>query len=279
MQSGKFRKILLMVVIIILSTESAAYRLTSSEQETYNDILVNGCSRLTNWCDVCSISSKFTSYFDFYGNNIIYLALWLRYGHGPSCEITEGETYGAHPEILINPHLSTTPTETPTCKGGSIVNVNEGSVGESVMIVGTPFDLVYSSDRVAGNAGNYLLHIPLTGEGAIGAELRINWLGQSSQQTLFDTDFYDFTWNGLNASNQEILEPIKVEITLTHLYPGLPPERGYTIPNAYWVGSLDNRRFGLGGWSLSSMHYLHGMSAGLDVPTILYMGDGPVSVL
>ncbi len=260
MQDRNFRKMLLVIVIIFLSKESLAFKLSSSDQEWFNYITTTCISP-----DCIDNGTRIVQ-------NESYI--WLEWWCTPTVERKSLLCWKSHPELLKNPSPTTTPTESPTCKDGSIINVNEGSVGESVIIVGTPFDLVYSSDRVPGNAGNYLLHIPLTAENAIGAELGINWLGQNSQQTLFDTNFYDFTWNGLDASNQQILEPVKVQVALTHLYAGVPPERGYTIRNAYWLGSLDNRRFGLGGWSLSSLHYLHGMSAGLDVPTILYMGDG-----
>lgn len=272
MQFGKFRKILLMIVILIFSKESIAFMLTPND-ESYLSSFEKECG--TDLWPTCGNSGrKVHAVYETSVDQTYYVVIWY-------CipDTSQGNTIvipcaGSNRYWENIRPLSTRPTETPTCKGGSIVNVNEGSVGESVMIVGTPFDLVYSSDRVAGNAGNYLLHIPLTADSATGAELKINWLGQNSQQTLFDTDFYDFTWNGLDTSNQQILEPIKVEVALTHLYPGLPPERGYTIRNAYWLGSLDNRRFGLGDWSLSSLHYLHGINAGMDVPTILYMGDG-----
>lgn len=273
MRYGKFRKILLLIVIFLLSKESVAFILTPAEEQGLKSAK-ESCAALDdlggdNYC--IDVGEKLIT-----EGNVIRLTWWLQASSG-GCPLKPCIGWISHGEFIDSPPPNTTPTETPTCKGGSIVNVNQGTVGESVMIVGTPFDLVYSSDRVPGNSGNYLLHIPLSaGSTAESVKLSINWLGQVLQESQAATGYYDFVWNGLDSNGQEILNPVKVNLTLTHVYlcGALCVELGYPITTAHWLGSLDNRRFGLGGWSLSSLHYLHGINAGLDVPTILYMGDG-----
>ena len=209
MRNGIVRQFLFLVVIILLSKESLAFKLTEGEASFYNELKAACVPSLMPDCKPVGDKIVHPISAGYYGTQLQW---WCT---NPTCYTADPITFtcpcfASHVEWSTNYPPNTALTEISTCKGGSIINVNEGTLGESVSIVGTPFDLVYSSDRVPGNAGNYLLHIPLTGEGAIGVDLGIHWLGQSLQQTLFDTDFYDFTWNGLSTSGQEILEPIKV---------------------------------------------------------------------
>src|SRR5204862_3954138 len=55
------------------------------------------------------------------------------------------------------------PLNDPDCQGGSIIDCQNQALGEAVDIVGTPFQLVYRSDRVPGRKTGYEVQIPLSG--------------------------------------------------------------------------------------------------------------------
>lgn len=176
-------------------------------------------------------------------------------------------------EVGSPPYIANPPSENPTCKKGSIINVNEMSVGESVSIVGTPFALNYSSERVPGNLGNYRLRIPVSSPGLGYSKITVAWEGQQLQKEEVP-GATDFIWNGRDGAGQEVMGPI---LATAILVPGgCNPPYCTWVPEIYtthWLGSFDARRFGLGGWSLSPLHYLIGMNSGLQ-PATLYFGDG-----
>ena len=150
MRNGIVRQFLLLAVIILLSKESIAYILTPEEQAEYS-ASVESCSQNAALGGNCV----------YLGDKIIQdgpyirLAIFFRgdlcIGNRMNNECLSDTSqcicgYRFHGE-WIEHFSNSTPTETPTCKGGSIINVNEGTLGESVMIVGTPFDLIYSSEH------------------------------------------------------------------------------------------------------------------------------------
>jgi hypothetical protein len=61
------------------------------------------------------------------------------------------------------PQTSVPPVDSPACQRGSIIHADHLSVGEPVPLVGTPFALVYFSDRVPGRAADYQVTYPEAG--------------------------------------------------------------------------------------------------------------------
>ena len=98
------------------------------------------------------------------------------------------------------------PSYCPECQGGgSIVGLFNQTLGESVHVIGTPFELAYESDRVPGFKEAYTIRIPLTGGGISPnlerVDLRVSVAGRE-----FDQSFpasanlkYVFTWDGKDA--------------------------------------------------------------------------------
>jgi len=158
---------------------------------------------------------------------------------------------------------------------GSIIDVQNQTLGESIPIVGTDFNLSYKSDRVDGMLAKNQIRIPLSaGELPNNLEkilLRVDIAGRR-----FDYDFsplsdpeYIFTWDGLDGYGRKLFGAQKATIKLGYSFTN-------TQPKIAWSGSKvidisknflnDNKK--LGGWSLDVHHNYDPISK------TLYKGNG-----
>jgi len=184
---------------------------------------------------------------------------------------------------------------------GSVVDCENGTLGEGIAIVGTPYSLHYSSDRVPGRARS-TLSLPLSGP-SVPASLQtitldIEVAGQKisqsfpAQPNLSTT----FTWGGKDGYGREVYGRVEAKVKIGFVYDAV-----YAAPNAGGaafqqsfarfssVRLTGNRarneitipvettmpldRFeapaiGLGGWTIDAHHFLDRGGS------ILYMGDG-----
>jgi len=184
---------------------------------------------------------------------------------------------------------------------GSVIGVQNQTLGESIPITNTPMTMSYKSDRVFGRREAYCLDIPLTGktipQGMSRITLEIEIVGNT-----YDFEFapqanltYHFEWDGKDAYGRRVQGQQNILTTISYCYPAqytLPPDvkkcfatpsgqimeqyiasRKETKRTQIWegkIGAFDILSLGIGGWSLSLHH-------GYDcVGRILYKGTGEV---
>ena len=186
------------------------------------------------------------------------------------------------------------PLNTNCTTRGSLIVCETQVLGEQIQVPGTPYALVYRSDRVPGYAGSRTLHIPLRGA-TVPASLkaiktRVTIAGNAEELVHDKTDMaYDFVWNGEDVYGRKVNGAQPVTVRLGYVYdgkytggqnfgdPGDDVEvsadltRQEVIFWAEWKGTLggwDATGFGLGGWSLDVLH------AYSKATHQLYLGNG-----
>jgi RHS repeat-associated protein len=194
------------------------------------------------------------------------------------------------------------PVEDPDCKGGSVIECQNQTLGESISITGTPFTLNYRSDRVPGRKTFQTVKIPLSGSSVpaslSGIILKIRVAGRSYEYHYPASSNLDheFIWDGLDAYGREVYGSQNVAISIGHKYGVVryrtPAEAerafskaggaGMTVNNArtlaaeviFWQNhttSLQYRhvaKHGLGAWSLN-LHHVYDPGG-----KVLLSGDG-----
>ncbi len=171
---------------------------------------------------------------------------------------------------------------------------------EAIPIVGAPYALTYSSERVVGRSAARMLQIPLTGPDTPATlesvELEVQLAGRRFNQSFPAASGLstDFVWDGLDAYGRALQGAQPVTVRIDYLYPGfyaLPPyvARSFDLPssaasdvasltsvrlsqtfrgNLSSLGGFDARGLGLGGWSLD-VHHVYDFGS-----RTLLMGDG-----
>lgn len=177
-----------------------------------------------------------------------------------------------------------------SCQKGSIIRPDTQNVGESVAIVGTPFSLVYFTDRVIGRKADYSIRVPL--EETQGMNVRFNYLGRSETPPVVSgpNAYYDFVWDGKDANGvdqpggavisvsvwREQLSggvQCKVESNGTQICfyseaPSISPSADFDLSFDRVIGGYKAVSAGLGGWTLSIHHFYD------PAKKMLYLGDG-----
>jgi RHS repeat-associated protein len=184
---------------------------------------------------------------------------------------------------------------------GSVIGVQNQTLGESVSITNTPMTMSYKSDRVFGRREAYCLDIPLIGttipEGMSKLTLEIEIVGRKYDSTFVPQPnlTYHFEWDGKDAYGRRVQGQQNILTIISYRFHAqytLPPDvrRSFATPSGQimeeylptrneikrtqiWegkIGAFDILSLGIGGWSLSLHH-------GYDcVGRILYKGDGQV---
>ncbi|MEW6298461.1 MAG: RHS repeat-associated core domain-containing protein [Thermodesulfobacteriota bacterium] len=220
----------------------------------------------------------------------------INWPYGPPPDAT-----GPNGEPPSNPEDDKPPCDCPPCQAaGSILECGNQILGESVPIVGTPFNLNYRSDRVPDRRAAYQVRIPVTGVTVPAslkrAEVEIRVAGQKHQQTFpaAPGQTSTFEWDGRDGYGRVVQGRQWANIEITFVYPAVyqpsarayrqawavatgavqgraSPSRGetrlirtYRVP----VGAWDTRDAGIGGWTLDVHH-------GYDpLGKVLYLGTG-----
>ena len=166
------------------------------------------------------------------------------------------------------------------------------------MVIGTPFSLHYSSDRVPGRRDAYTLEIPLSGasvpDSLKSIHLDIQVAGQRLTRSFpaAANQSFTFTWEGKDAYGRTLQGVRTVTIRLGYTYgavylepaditanfgrlmllgvTGVQTRRDITIWREWddSVGAWDARGQVLGGWSLS-LHHAYD-----PLERVVHMGDG-----
>jgi len=177
-----------------------------------------------------------------------------------------------------------TPTDRSQCRTGSVIDCENQILRESVPLVGTPFRLHYSSDRVPGRKGG-VLDVPVSGPTVPASLQRIvlefHVAGRILTATLpaQPNQTYPFTWDGQDPYGRALAGEYPLTIRIGYVYLGtfatpatvgrafgqssfatLPGIRG-RVEITLWqeqrtrVGAgWDARAQGIGGWTLENHH-------------------------
>lgn len=190
--------------------------------------------------------------------------------------------------VCTSPYLVAPAPVTPDpCQhttGGSIIECQGQVLGETIPVVGTTLTLHYQSDRTS--AYGRTLEIPLTSAGPLdstllGINASVRVAGKVAQRSFvppfIPNQTWTFVWDGKDAYGRTMMGRALADIRVDYVYeavysgpagvwsfgafsptgtsisdtvPAVPP---ITLSQEFtaWVGTLDERSAGLGGWSLS----------------------------
>ncbi|MBK8203683.1 MAG: hypothetical protein IPK68_15605 [Bdellovibrionales bacterium] len=153
------------------------------------------------------------------------------------------------------------PIEKNDVQCGSVIFVDSLSLGETIPLNGTPFSLVYFSDRVIGRRGDYQVEIPAQAgqKKSVGSVLTIKLAGRSNSVDISPWSFgFGFAWDGSDSQGKQVWSKARAELALNN-----PPMSWTTF-----VGNFKPAYLGLGGWGLNVIHYLSFEEG------IIYLGNG-----
>ena len=180
-----------------------------------------------------------------------------------------------------------------TC--GSIIGLQNQTLGEEVRVVGTPFFLHYASNRVPGRVYERTITIPLTGATLPGNPDQVNLdvfvAGRKFSSTYAPTTNLSttFTWDGKDAYGRFVQGAVPVRVTVGYQYHatyerttrfgnngnGVQISSGtsrqdlvLSTTSKTYLTSFDSRGIGLGGWTIN-VHHVYNPSS-----QVLYFGDG-----
>lgn len=180
----------------------------------------------------------------------------------------------------IVPNGQTLPKKGPfgplSCEVGSKIRVDEMSVGESVPLVGTPFNLIYTSERTVGRNKAYRVNFSFPGlkksssknsYAPISAQYQFTYAdGRQGSVFLSQGQSFDFYWDGKNSAGNFLEAPAQMSVLmyLTHSAYAFSTD----ITKVESVGTWNVKQMGLGGWNID-IHHLYDRFA-----RRLYLGDG-----
>jgi RHS repeat-associated protein len=177
------------------------------------------------------------------------------------------------------------PEDEPCEQGGSIIECQNQTLGESLPITGTPYTLNYRSDRVPGRKGNHSIRIALSGSSVPASlkriELEIAVVGRlvSASFPREPNQSYVFTWDGKDIYGRTLYGRQPVTVGIGYVYDAIyqtpanldqswaqlsgVPVTGSRVRQeiTLWqksertIGSWSNPPANLGGWSISPQHY------------------------
>jgi RHS repeat-associated protein len=116
------------------------------------------------------------------------------------------------------------PEDKPDCQKGSIIDCQNQALGESLAVVGTPFQLNYRSDRVPGRRTSHTLQIPLSGASVPPSlrriQLEIEVAGQFLSQSFppAPKQTHTFEWNGRDGYGRLLQGQWPVKIRIGYVY-------------------------------------------------------------
>lgn len=188
----------------------------------------------------------------------------------------------------------------PCKQAGSIIDTANMGLGESIPLVGLPFQLFYRSNRMPGFTHNQVIRI---WDETVSTSLqrilvRLNVAGQLHAFE-FEKDFFDefpesftFTWDGRDVYGRQVQGSVPMIVDIGYVYDGVYEANetwGESIPDdltatvlevdsrqqiglwnqwTTYIGGTDPRGLGLGGW-MPDIHHSYD-----PVSQTLLIGDG-----
>jgi hypothetical protein len=195
------------------------------------------------------------------------------------------------------------PTDKTHCQSGSVVKCESQVLGESIPIVGTPYELTYRSNRVEGRLAERSVDVNVTGptisSAIIGIVVELDVAGRVIQQTLAPAPNLtaSLLWDGKDAYGRLVPGAVTAKVRLGYSYRQVyltPSQMGRSFgalsatgaamsggvrdarqPVTFWQewdmtlrGTWDERERGIAGWSITPHHAFDPSSE------TLYKGDG-----
>lgn len=208
---------------------------------------------------------------------ITHFSTWdANWGWEPDCNPAAQSCQPSQPQPTADDLVD---TQNEQC--GSVIGCENQTLGESVPVNGTPWQLHYKSDRVPGRKSAYTLSIPLSGA-TLPTTLKSIELVVSVAGRQFTQSFpaainqrTTFTWDGRDGYGRMLQgsQPISVRLGYTYglvyantgrfgyngngtLISAVLIPREATLWQQYdtHIGAWVNQSLGLGGWTLDVQH-------------------------
>lgn len=197
------------------------------------------------------------------------------------------------PPAQIDPRL-----DNPCIQGGSVIECENQTIGETIPVVGSPYTLNYRSDRMPDRKAAYTLDIPLTGStlplGVKAIELEINIAGRlfSQRYPADPNQRVSYVWDGLDSYGRPVSDGQVAKIRTGYVYDAVYRQPGISLQSFGAFGGIpisgsrsrnevvlwqeSERTLMLpryedtqvGGWTLDVQHRYD------PVSKVLYLGDG-----
>ncbi|HEY6830122.1 MAG TPA: hypothetical protein VI259_24880, partial [Gemmatimonadaceae bacterium] len=122
----------------------------------------------------------------------------------------------------------------PCKKSGSVIECTTQVLGEALPVTGTPFGLVYRSNRVRGFSAAYSQRIRLTGATVPPSLLRVDLTASIAGRTVrrsfsaAPNQTYLFTWDGKDAYGRVVNGGQPLKYRISYVYP-----TNYLVPPSY----------------------------------------------
>ncbi|MFZ1081171.1 MAG: Ig-like domain-containing protein, partial [Candidatus Kryptoniota bacterium] len=107
---------------------------------------------------------------------------------------------------------------------GSIIGIQNQSLGQSLSITGTPFSMFYNSNNTAGFKQANVISLPLTGStlplGIVGVEMKVDVAGQEFDHVFAPSPNlnYTFAWDGKDAFGRLVQGEQPVNVAIGYYY-------------------------------------------------------------
>ena len=152
---------------------------------------------------------------------ISHFTPWACYWpYGPPLDAEHPNVPAPTTKNTNQPENSNEQDECPGC----VISPQRQSLGESLPVAGTPFELVYRSDQTAGYKNNTVditLSGPATPANLKQIVLSIDIAGQRIVQSFSSapSQQYSFEWDGLDGFGRQVYGDHEARITISHVYP------------------------------------------------------------
>lgn len=155
-----------------------------------------------------------------------------------------------------SPVVKNDPTGDECPYQGSIILMDSRSLGESIPLVGVPFDLMYFSHRAMGRYAESALTVPLDGGNPLVSEMRVE--GSYADGQTFSATYPNlpgqslyFRWNNKGLQGQPIQGSVDLDFKVIYKIMGKDIPVHYSKKIGGWKAAYMH----LGGWQPSIYHY------------------------
>lgn len=250
--------------------------------QTCEQIFENSISAWTNQCintetENCNYWVRYETSRDSSPIPILNVRCFRTCPEYPDLEWSLNQIHFCEADANSSSRVENNTTQWPRYKCGSIVQVENQILGESVPIVGVDFSLNYFSNWSQGRSGDYTINVPLAGavpRDTIDSFDVFVYLGGTTLQTLHHNNTqpnfnFRYLWNGLDVNGIPVLgsQKFNVKVIENHSSMQIP------IQDEVVLGSFKAKLLGLGGW-LPSNYVFYDSNA-----KKIYKGDGTVRAI